>query len=282
MHYWGGYALTTAFHHIGGRSLLAPGETEVPKPLADFSEAAQGLSRNPLGIIALFIVMVYSFAALVTGFADSLSATEKTPLIYFLVIFPVLVLGIFAWLVSMHSTKLFGPSDFKSEDNFVKLMSATASLTLASVKTKDEATTPADIESIVRSVQDALPGRGVTATHNHVLWIDDRPENNVNERRAFEAVGLQISLALSTEEALARTESQRFALIISDMGRKEGPQEGYVLLEKLRERGNITPFLIYSSADSQELRAEARRRGAQGSTSRAQDLFQTAMRLLLT
>ncbi|MEU2600609.1 response regulator [Streptomyces hirsutus] len=251
------------------------------KPLADFSRAAQGLSRNPLGIIALFIVLVYGFAALVTGFTDSLSTTEKAPLIYFLVIFPVLVLGIFAWLVSMHSTKLFGPGDFKSEDNFVKLMSATASLTLASVKTEDLATAAPDVQSIVRSVQDALPAQGVAAARPHVLWVDDCPENNVNERRAFEAVGLQISLALSTDEALARTESQSFALIISDMGRREGPREGYVLLEKLRERGSTTPFLIYASADSQELRAEARRRGAQGSTNSAQVLFQTAMRILL-
>jgi ActR/RegA family two-component response regulator len=60
-----------------------------------------------------------------------------------------------------------------------------------------------------------------TENQSSALWIDDRPEATVNERRAFEAVGLQISLALSTEEALARTESQRFALIISNMGRKE-------------------------------------------------------------
>lgn len=249
--------------------------------LAEFNKAAQGLSRNPLGIIALFIVMVYGFAALVTTFADSLSTTEKTPLIYFLVIFPVLVLGVFAWLVSTHSTKLFGPGDFQREENYVELMSAAASLTLASVKREDTSSAAPDIQSIVKSVRDAVAARDITAVRKQALWVDDSPGGNVNERHAFEALGLRISLALSTDEALAEIERQSFALIISDMARREGPTEGYVLLEKLRERGDSTPFLFYASADSQELRAEARRRGAQASTNSAQVLFQTAIRILL-
>lgn len=41
-----------------------------------FGENAKGLSKNPLGIIALFIVLVYGFASLVTAFAGSFSATD--------------------------------------------------------------------------------------------------------------------------------------------------------------------------------------------------------------
>ena len=61
-------------------------------PLRDFGDTAKSLARNPLGIIALFIVLVYGFASLVTTFASSFTATERLPLIYFLVAFPVLVL----------------------------------------------------------------------------------------------------------------------------------------------------------------------------------------------
>jgi CheY-like chemotaxis protein len=251
----------------------------VTDPLESFSKAAQGLSRNPLGIIALFIVLVYGFAALVTAFSGSFSVSERAPLIYFMVIFPVLVLGVFSWLVSSHSAKLFAPGDFRSEDNYVKLMSATASLTLASVKTQSDAPPP-DIEGIVRSVQGAVPRRGA-ASRTRALWVDDRPGNNVNERNAFALVGIDISIALSTDEALARTESKDFDLIISDMAREEGPREGYVLLERLRERVDTTPYLIYASQDSGELRKEARRRGAQGSTNDPQELFRMAMRLLI-
>jgi hypothetical protein len=71
-----------------------------------FGDVAQKLARNPLGIIALFIVLVYGFAALVAGFSGPFSASERLPLIYFMITFPVLVLGVFAWLVSRHSNSL--------------------------------------------------------------------------------------------------------------------------------------------------------------------------------
>ena len=48
-------------------------------------DAAKGLARNPPGIIALFIVLVYGFASLVTAFAGSFTHEERLPLIYFLV-----------------------------------------------------------------------------------------------------------------------------------------------------------------------------------------------------
>lgn len=47
--------------------------------LRDFGKSAQKLSRNPLGIIALFIVLVYGIAGLVLGLsAGQLQAPAKT------------------------------------------------------------------------------------------------------------------------------------------------------------------------------------------------------------
>lgn len=90
-------------------------------PLKSFGGIATGLARNPLGIIALFIVLVYGFASLVTAFGQALTPAERLPLIYFMVIFPVLVLGVFAWLVARHSSDLFAPSDFKDQADYVRL-----------------------------------------------------------------------------------------------------------------------------------------------------------------
>src|SRR5208282_4007639 len=81
---------------------------------------------------------------------------------------------------------------------------------------------------------------------NNILWVDDRPENNVFVRQAFEGIGLSITLALSTTQALEILDNNKFSAIISDMGRKEGPREGYVLLDKLRNSGDQTPFFIYA------------------------------------
>lgn len=90
--------------------------------LKTFGETAKGLAKNPLGVIALFIVLVYGVAALVTTFARSMEAGERQPLIWFLVLFPPIVLAVFAWLVSRHPDKLYGPGDFRSDETYRKIL----------------------------------------------------------------------------------------------------------------------------------------------------------------
>jgi len=101
------------------------------------------------------------------------------------------VLIAFTWLVSQHSGKLFAPSDFRDEENYVKMqMTAAASLVAASSKTEATASDN-DIEKIVDAVRQALPTSSSKPEdwRNRVLWVDDRPNNNLYERKAFEAVG---------------------------------------------------------------------------------------------
>lgn len=247
-------------------------------------DAAKGLARNPLGIIALFIVLVYGFASLVTAFAGSFTHDERLPLIYFLIVFPVLVLAVFAWLVSMHSGKLFAPADFKNEENYVKMqLSAVASLATAAAKNPPNGG-ESDIARIVEVVQEAAPQKSahVDGWRNHILWVDDCPENNVYERQAFEAVGLKFSLALSTDEALATIERKKFAAVISDMGRKEGPREGYALLDAMRAEGNNTPVFFYASSNAPEHKRETREHGGQGCTNNAQELFHLVTKAVIS
>lgn len=240
-----------------------------------FGSIATALARNPLGIIALFIVLVYGFATLVTTLGSSFSEAERLPLIYFLVGFPVLVLGVFAWLVSSHSGKLFAPADFRDEENYVRMqLSAVASLAAASA-TRDAEGPPTAIEPIVEAVQTAaLSGRERTGRGTpSILWVDDNPSNNTYAANAFEAVGIRVEVALSTREALEKLESRPFDAIISDMGRREGPREGYILLDALRSRGDQTPFYIHAGSSLPEHVREAREHGAQGCTGDAQALF---------
>ncbi len=246
--------------------------------------AAKSLARNPLGIIALFIVLVYGFASLVTTFTGSFTHEERLPLIYFLVTFPVLVLAIFAWLVSTHSGKLFAPADFKNEENYVKMqLSAVASLATAAAK-NPLLGGESDIARIVEVVREAAPKNSAKADgwRNHVLWVDDRPENNVYERQAFEAVGLKFSLALSTDNALAAMERQQFAAVISDMARREGPREGYVLLDAMRKEGSQTPLFFYASSNEPEHKRETRDHGGQGCTNNAQELFHMVTKAVIS
>lgn len=249
------------------------------EPTKTFGAVANKLARSPLGIIALFIVMVYGLAALVATLGRSFPTAERLPLIYFLIGFPVLVLGTFAWLVSRHSSKLFAPSDFRDEENYVRTLTATASLAVASVKS-DTGTSAADIRSIVQTVQDA--GGSGQFRRDRVLWVDDRPDNNINERRAFEALGLTFTLALSTDEALNRLSDQRFSVVISDMGREEGPREGYILLDALRATGSRIPFFIYAGSNAPEHKREVQEHGGQGSTNDPGELFRMVMRAVVS
>jgi len=242
-----------------------------------FTQSAKALSRNPLGIIALFLVLVYGFASLVTMLAPSLHDSERLPLIYFLVVFPVLVLVAFVWLVSQHAGKLYSPGDFKDEHNFV---TAVASLAVASARRSDgseaKIASVEELSRVVREVEEirplALSGR--QSERECVLWVDDRPENNVYVRQALEAVGIDCTLALSTSQALTLVQHEKFDAIISDMGRKEGPREGYVLLDALRERGIRTPFFVYAGSNLPEHTTEVLQHGGQGNTNNAQELFQ--------
>lgn len=248
-----------------------------------FAESAKGFTKSPLGIIALFIVLVYGFATLAVSFGNNLS-DHIAPLIYFLVLFPVIVFVGFLWLVSKHHDKIYGPSDFKDEENFLKMkMSAVASLAAATAKHpngNNNESAQQQLNSIVELVSKTRPQKTKEPGRNwktKILWVDDRPENNIYEKKAFESQGIEFSLALSTNEAIEILKNNKYAAIISDMGRKEGPQEGYVLLEKIRKSGLQTPFFIYAGSNLPEHKMMALERGAQGSTNRAQELFEMVM-----
>jgi CheY-like chemotaxis protein len=250
--------------------------------IKEFANSAQGFTKSPLGIIALFIVLVYGFASIVVGFGQDL-ADHISPLIYFMVLFPVLVFMGFLWLVAKHHRKLYGPSDFKDEENFLKnQLSSAASLAAAIAKQTGDGggLGESEVNEIVDLVSHTKKVTSPEKWMNRVLWVDDRPENNLYAQRALEAQGLKFESALSTNEALEILERKKFAVIISDMGRVEGPQEGYVLLEKLRKTGNSVPFIIFSASDRPEHRQMAREKGAIGSTNRVQELFQLVMEVV--
>lgn len=89
--------------------------------VSNFGKTAQNLAKNPLGIIALFIVLLYAIAGIVLGISVStLQSNERWPLIWFIVIFPILVLIVFTWLVAKHHKKLYAPSDFRDDESFLQ------------------------------------------------------------------------------------------------------------------------------------------------------------------
>ncbi len=113
----------------------------------EFARTAKDLARNPLGIIALFILLVYGFACIVLGITGStLLPLERQLLVGFLVFFPVIVLIVFYCLVAKHHRKLYAPSDYQDESHFL----AERGEALVA-RQPGAAETPEDVEALLRA-----------------------------------------------------------------------------------------------------------------------------------
>lgn len=90
----------------------------------EFLKGAKDLARNPIGIVALFISLIYGFASLLLNSSvEKLSAAERWPLILFIVLFPIMVLATFYKLVTKHHGKLYAPGDYKDDKSFLRTLS---------------------------------------------------------------------------------------------------------------------------------------------------------------
>ena len=249
--------------------------------VASMYSVAPSLSRNPLGIVALALVLVYGLAALVTFGSANLEASLKAPLIWFLVLFPLTVLGVFMWLISKHPSRLYSPRDFRGDDAFLEArqgqLRSVAYLSASQARQSGEVSvnTEREVEDVVETV---VNSRRADRSFR-LLWVDDRPENNVWERKAFIAAGASVSLSLNTSDALEALSVATYAVVISDMGRAEGPREGYVLLDAMRKGGDRTPLVFFASSNDPSHKQETREHGGQGCTNDPRELFEIVMAL---
>ncbi len=156
-----------------------------------------------------------------------------------------------------------------------------AALVAAAASRPDGETTLENAEKEAKIVAEIITPRVIRrAGRSTVLWVDDNPNNNINERQALETLGVNFVLSTSTDDALTKISGQRFDAIISDMGRPPDARAGYTLLDKLRATKDQTPFIIYASSRDPEHIAESRRHGALGCTNNANELFEMVLSTL--
>ncbi|PWB90394.1 response regulator [Methylocystis sp. MitZ-2018] len=162
---------------------------------------------------------------------------------------------------------------------------ASKALVAAAVTRQEADLAPAAVAKNVLAANNAV--EAVTAktirrvSGAQILWVDDRPENNMNERRALEALGIHFVISKSTDDALSKIREEKFDVIISDMGRPPDFKAGYTLLAKLKDLRVTVPYIIYAGSRDAEHVAESRKRGALGCTNRPDELFEYVLSALL-
>ena len=126
-----------------------------------------------------------------------------------------------------------------------------------------------------------VDGEAVTETspREEILWVDDKPKNNAYERETLRNLGISITVASSTQLALRYLKNHKISLIVSNMARKEGSKEGYVLLDAVRKFNATIPFIMYTDFAS-IYKQETLSRGGQGAIGRPEELVDLVLKYL--
>ena len=77
-----------------------------------------------------------------------------------------------------------------------------------------------------------------------ILWVDDHPEYNLNERKMFRRLGVKIDISKSTHAALEMLKDHIYDIVISDMAR-DTSTAGLEFLAEFRKDNQNTPVIFY-------------------------------------
>lgn len=114
----------------------------------------------------------------------------------------------------------------------------------------------------------------------HVLWVDDHPAGNRFETQALEALGVRVSFATSTDDAVSQVLWRRVDLVISDMRRPPDEKAGLTLLKRMAQLRNPVPVIIYTGRRAAIEAPEAIEHGAIACTNSPNELLDVIGRVL--
>ena len=138
---------------------------------------------------------------------------------------------------------------------------------------------------ITRAAQHGDRIARTVGTFTSLLWVDDRPDNNVDLIRAFRDLEIEVRLATSTDEAIRALATAEFGLIITDLGRKENGEfnamAGLTLIQHVaREGEDHPPIFVYASTRGLQNAERLRNAGAALVTASPSELFERTVTTL--
>ena len=158
----------------------------------------------------------------------------------------------------------------------VELIASSAANLGAAVASQPSSSTAGNQQgdlSRVASAATRAAGKSIALGKASVLWVDDNPNNNIYERRALSALGIEFDLATNTEEAMKLLREKGYNLVVTDFTRRDDPHAAYTLLADMNSLPSRPPVIIYSSSSSPEFQREAKSRGAYGETNKPVELY---------
>jgi hypothetical protein len=238
------------------------------------------LGKNPVAWIVLLVLVVYALACLVLATASDLRDFDRSVLIAFVVLFPVLILVMFVRPVARQASAPAGPADAGDEATFLAVMSLLLNAQLE--RAGDERSPVVQAEETAAAVfaarrrLESHPGTGL-----RLLWIDGRSDtNNLLERQAFERLGVNVDSPSGTNGAQAGLQNGEYdAIVLAEGGSEDDVWNRYQTIEAIPSGGDrSTPVFVYTESNREDHRADAVNRGAQDATSRPLALFDMVMR----
>ena len=99
--------------------------------------------------------------------------------------------------------------------------------------------------------------------NNHVLLIEDDPLARFAAKKLLEKTNYQLSFAVNMAEAIKSLNSQKFHLVISDLGLPDG--SGFDIIRQIKQSENspnyLTPFIALTAHTNEEKRNQAIEQG---------------------
>jgi CheY-like chemotaxis protein len=96
---------------------------------------------------------------------------------------------------------------------------------------------------------------------SRVLWVDDHPDNNVNETLALLHLGVFVVTATSNRAARRYLDDIEFNAVITDLGRPPRGDDGAALVKELHADKPKLPVIVYTG-NAPAVRLELTRDGA--------------------
>ena len=99
-------------------------------------------------------------------------------------------------------------------------------------------------EEIDRALR-RLATSGALMKGARLLWVDDHPDEIVQESRVFEAAGARITRVRTTRDALSQLDKRNYDVVLSDIRRGDDGAAGLRFASALAQRQNAPPLIFY-------------------------------------